>query len=417
MRIKEIKAREILDSRGNPTIRTTVTLHDGTTSSASVPSGASTGKFEAVELRDNDKNRYGGKGVLSAVSNVNDVIAPQICSTDFSQHDLDNTLKAMDGSDNLKNLGANAVLSVSLAFARAAAKAENVPLFQHLGNGAKLPVPMLNILNGGAHAANNLDIQEFMIMPVGFTKFSNALEASVSVYHNLGNLLRQKGLASTVGDEGGFAPDLKDEREAIELILEAIKLSGYNTEKDFKLALDMAASEWKTDGGYFLPKKKLQLSTDEMIEYVEKLTIDYPIISVEDPLGEEDYDGFKTLTDKIGNRLQIVGDDLFVTNKSRLSDGIKEGYANAILVKVNQIGTLTDALDTIHTAKGAAYKTIISHRSGETADTFIADLAVALNAGQIKTGAPCRSERVEKYNRLLKIEEILSPFYFYGDLF
>lgn len=417
MRIKEIKAREILDSRGNPTIRTTVTLHDGTTSSASVPSGASTGKFEAVELRDNDKNRYGGKGVLSAVSNVNDVIAPQICSTDFSQHDLDNTLKAMDGSDNLKNLGANAVLSVSLAFARAAAKAENVPLFQHLGNGAKLPVPMLNILNGGAHAANNLDIQEFMIMPVGFTKFSNALEASVSVYHNLGNLLRQKGLASTVGDEGGFAPDLKDEREAIELILEAIKLSGYNTEKDFKLALDMAASEWKTDGGYFLPKKKLQLSTDEMIEYVEKLTIDYPIISVEDPLGEEDYDGFKTLTDKIGDRLQIVGDDLFVTNKSRLSDGIKEGYANAILVKVNQIGTLTDALDTIHTAKGAAYKTIISHRSGETADTFIADLAVALNAGQIKTGAPCRSERVEKYNRLLKIEEILSPFYFYGDLF
>ena len=417
MRIKEIKAREILDSRGNPTIRTTVTLHDGTTSSASVPSGASTGKFEAVELRDNDKNRYGGKGVLSAVSNVNDVIAPQICSTDFSQHDLDNTLKAMDGSDNLKNLGANAVLSVSLAFARAAAKAENVPLFQHLGNGAKLPVPMLNILNGGAHAANNLDIQEFMIMPVGFTKFSNALEASVSVYHNLGNLLRQKGLASTVGDEGGFAPDLKDERDAIELILEAIKLSGYNTEKDFKLALDMAASEWKTDGGYFLPKKKLQLSTDEMIEYVEKLTIDYPIISVEDPLGEEDYDGFKTLTDKIGDRLQIVGDDLFVTNKSRLSDGIKEGYANAILVKVNQIGTLTDALDTIHTAKGAAYKTIISHRSGETADTFIADLAVALNAGQIKTGAPCRSERVEKYNRLLKIEEILSPFYFYGDLF
>lgn len=417
MRIKEIKAREILDSRGNPTIRTTVTLQDGTTSSASVPSGASTGKFEAVELRDNDKNRYGGKGVLTAVSNVNNVIAPQLCSTEFSQHELDNTLKAMDGSDNLKNLGANAVLSVSLAFARAAAKAENVPLFQHLGNGAKLPVPMLNILNGGAHAANNLDIQEFMIMPVGFTKFSNALEASVSVYHNLGNLLKQKGLASTVGDEGGFAPDLKDEREAIELILEAIKLSGYNTEKDFKLALDMAASEWKTNGGYFLPKKKLQLSTDEMIEYVEKLTIDYPIISVEDPLGEEDYDGFKTLTEKVGNRLQIVGDDLFVTNKSRLSDGIKEGYANAILVKVNQIGTLTDALDTIHTAKGAAYKTIISHRSGETADTFIADLAVALNAGQIKTGAPCRSERVEKYNRLLKIEEILSPFYFYGDLF
>lgn len=417
MRIKEIKAREILDSRGNPTIRTTVTLQGGTTSSASVPSGASTGKFEAVELRDNDKNRYGGKGVLTAVSNVNNVIAPQLCSTEFSQHELDNTLKAMDGSNNLKNLGANAVLSVSLAFARAAAKAENVPLFQHLGNGAKLPVPMLNILNGGAHAANNLDIQEFMIMPVGFTKFSNALEASVSVYHNLGNLLKQKGLASTVGDEGGFAPDLKDEREAIELILEAIKLSGYNTEKDFKLALDMAASEWKTNGGYFLPKKKLQLSTDEMIEYVEKLTIDYPIISVEDPLGEEDYDGFKTLTEKVGNRLQIVGDDLFVTNKSRLSDGIKEGYANAILVKVNQIGTLTDALDTIHTAKGAAYKTIISHRSGETADTFIADLAVALNAGQIKTGAPCRSERVEKYNRLLKIEEILSPFYFYGDLF
>lgn len=417
MKIKEIKAREILDSRGNPTIRTTVTLHDGTTSSASVPSGASTGKFEAVELRDNDKNRYGGKGVLTAVSNVNNVIAPQICSTEFSQKELDSTLKAMDGSDNLKNLGANAILSISLAFARASAKANNVPLFQHLGNGAKLPVPMLNILNGGAHAANNLDIQEFMIMPIGFTKFSNALEASVSVYHNLGSLLEQKGLASTVGDEGGFAPDLKDEREAIELILEAIKLSGYNTEKDFKLALDMAASEWKTDSGYFLPKKKLQLSTDELIEYVEKLTLDYPIISVEDPLGEEDYEGFKTLTKKTGDRLQIVGDDLFVTNKDRLSDGIKDEYANAILVKVNQIGTLTDALDTIHTAKGAAYKTIISHRSGETADTFISDLAVAINAGQIKTGAPCRSERVEKYNRLLKIEEILSPFSFYGDLF
>ncbi|MCD8328700.1 MAG: phosphopyruvate hydratase [Ruminococcus sp.] len=417
MRIKEVYAREILDSRGNPTIRTTITLYDNTISSASVPSGASTGKFEASELRDNDKNRYGGKGVLMAISNVNNVIAPQICSCEFSQKELDSTLKAMDGTDNLKSLGANAVLSVSLAFARASAKANGQPLFQYLGNGAKLPVPMLNILNGGAHAANNLDIQEFMIMPVGFTKFSNALEASVSVYHNLGELLRQKGLSSTVGDEGGYAPTLKDEREAIELILDAIRLSGYNTEKDFKLALDMAASEWRAKSGYFLPKKKTQLTSDELIEYVEKLAADYPIISVEDPLGEEDYEGFKKLTQKLGDKLQIVGDDLFVTNKSRLQDGIKEGYANAILVKVNQIGTLTDALDAIHTAKGAAYKTIISHRSGETADTFISDLAVAINAGQIKTGAPCRSERVEKYNRLLKIEEILSPFSFYGDLF
>ncbi len=417
MRIKELSAREILDSRGNPTVRTTITLYDSTTASASVPSGASTGKFEAAELRDGDKNRYGGKGVLKAVKNVNEIISPQVCGCEFTQTELDSTLKAMDGTQNLKSLGANAVLSVSLAFARAEAKTNKLSLFEHLGKGAKLPVPMLNILNGGVHAANNLDIQEFMIMPVGFSKFETALEASVTVYHTLGNLLKSKGLASTVGDEGGFAPDLKNEREAIEIILDAIKQAGFNCEKDFKLALDMAASEWKTADGYFLPKSKLQMTTDSLIEYVEKLTADYPIISVEDPLGEEDYEGFKKLTKRIGDRVQIVGDDLFVTNKQRLQDGISGGYANAILIKLNQIGTLTDAIDTVHTAKKSAYKTIISHRSGETSDTFIADLAVALNAGQIKTGAPCRSERVEKYNRLLKIESMLAPFSFYGDMF
>lgn len=416
MRIKSIKAREILDSRGNPTVRTSLMFENGVVSCASVPSGASTGKFEAVELRDNDKKRYCGKGVLKAVDNVNSIIAPQLKGKAFSQSELDSTLKAIDGSTELKNLGANACLSVSLAFARATAKARRKPLFKSLGGGAKLPVPMLNILNGGAHAANNLDIQEFMIMPVGFNSFSDAIEASVTVYHKLGSILKSKSLASTVGDEGGFAPDLKNEREAIELISEAITAAGYDTDTDFKLALDMAASEWKTEDGYYLPKAKKHLSSDELIEYVNKLTSDYPIISVEDPLGEEDYDGFVKLTQEIGDRVQIVGDDLFVTNKQRLSDGIKNGYANAILIKVNQIGTLTDAIDTVNLAKDSGYKTIISHRSGETADTFIADLAVALNAGQIKTGAPCRSERVEKYNRLLKIEDILSPYCFYGNL-
>lgn len=420
IRVTNICAREILDSRGNPTVSTTVTLADGTSASASVPSGASTGSFEAYELRDSEYNeRYNGKGVLSAVANVNKLIRPALtelkCTT---QAEADKIMTELDGSESLENLGANAVLSVSLALARAGAKSQGVPLYEYLGGISAniLPVPMMNILNGGAHAANNIDIQEFMIMPIKFKSFKEALRCGVEIYHSLGSILKAKGLSTTVGDEGGYAPSLETDEEAIALIIQAIKKAGYDTDR-VKIALDAAASEWqKKEGGYKLPKRQTELSVSEMISRWDLLCKKYPIVSIEDGLGESDFTGWAELTRKLGKKVQLVGDDLFVTNPHRLSVGIKEGAGNAILIKVNQIGTLTRAIEAIVMAKSHGYNTIISHRSGETEDTSIADLAVALNARQIKTGAPCRSERVAKYNRLLSIENRLGRHAKYGDI-
>ena len=406
-RIQSIKAREIIDSRGTPTVEATVTLTGGFTGTASVPSGASTGKFEAHELRDKDK-RYFGKGVLKAVENVNCTISPalsgeQRCTT----LSVDKALISLDGTKNKKSLGANATLAVSLAYARAKACEQNVPLYQYLGGvyGTKLPIPMMNILNGGAHASNNVDIQEFMIVPVGFDTFAQALRAGCEIYQSLKNILTKGSYSTSVGDEGGFAPSLKDEEEAIELIIKAIKEAGYTTD-EVKIALDIAASEWYDGHGkYKLPKSGKCYSSDELIEKWECLINKYPIISIEDPLGEEDYSGWTRITTKLKEKVMLVGDDLFVTNVERLKTGISDGMGNAVLVKPNQIGTLSEVLEVILEAKNHAYKTIISHRSGETDDSFIADLAVATNAGFIKTGAPCRMDRVAKYNRLLKIEE------------
>lgn len=408
-KIVKINAREVIDSRGFPTVSTTVILNDGSTGTASVPSGASTGTFEAYELRDIGMKRYGGRGVSRAVDNVNEVIAPEIIELEtINQGVIDRALLRIDGTENLANLGANAVLSVSLATAKAAAKSLNIPLFQYLGgiNGTTLPVPMMNILNGGAHASNNIDVQEFMIMPIGFETFREGLQACCEIYHILGAILKGEGLANTVGDEGGFAPHLENEEEAIKLILEAIKKSGYDTHR-IKLAIDAAASEWQFEGSYTMPKSKRSYKSADLISHWENLCSKYPIISIEDGLGEDDFNGWVDFTKRIGNKVQLVGDDLFVTNTNRLSKGIQMQAGNSILVKVNQIGTLSQSMAAVNMAQRAGFNTVISHRSGETEDTTIADIAVALNAGQIKTGAPCRSERTAKYNRLLSIEDFL----------
>lgn len=414
--ITDVYAREVLDSRGNPTIEVEVTTTDGI-GRAIVPSGASTGEYEAYELRDGDKKRYNGKGVLKAVKNVNDIIADEIIGMNVLEQRLtDDTLKSTDGTSSLKKLGANAVLGVSLACARAAACSLGIPLYKYIGgvNAHLMPVPMMNILNGGAHADNNVDIQEFMIMPVSANSFSDGLRQCSEVYFELKNLLKANRLSTAVGDEGGFAPNLSADEEALDFIIEAIKRSGYIPEEDFRIAIDAAASEWASDGEYVLPKSGIRKTSDELIAYWENLCNQYPIFSIEDPLGENDFGGFTSLTARMNGRIQIVGDDLFVTNPERLRAGIEKGAANSILIKVNQIGTLSDTLDAIETAHKAGYTAVISHRSGETEDTTIADIAVGVNAGQIKTGAPSRSERVAKYNRLLRIEEDLGPAAQYG---
>lgn len=411
--IKNIEALEVLDSRGNPTIQVEVVTEGGFSGVALVPSGASTGSFEAVELRDNDKSRFMGKGVQKAVENVNKKIAKKLMDMNvYDQRKIDEEMILLDDTLNKSNLGANAILGVSLAVAKAAANSLGMELYNYIGgiNASQLPIPMMNILNGGKHSDNNINIQEFMIMPVGSITFAERLKRGVEVYHSLKKVLKSKGYSVAVGDEGGFAPNLESEEEAIEVILEAVKQAGYEPKKDICIALDIASTEMYEEAqkigkiGYYFWKTDKFKTTEEMIEYIEELCNKYPIISVEDGLAEEDWEGWKTLTQKLGNKIQLVGDDLFVTNAKRLEKGIKENSANAILIKPNQIGTLTETLETIRLAKENGYKTIISHRSGETEDTTIADIAVAINAGQIKTGAPCRTDRVAKYNRLLNIE-------------
>lgn len=408
--ITEVYAREILDSRGNPTVEVEVCLEDGAVGRAAVPSGASTGVHEAVELRDGDKERYLGKGVTKAVDNVNDVIAEALIGLEATrQTEIDELLVRLDGTPNKGKLGANAILGVSMAVAKAAAASVGLPLYLYLGGVAakELPVPMMNILNGGQHADNNVDIQEFMIMPVGARSFSEALRMNAEIYHNLKALLKEKGLSTALGDEGGFAPDLKCNEEAIEVILEAVVRAGYKPKEDIVIALDVASSEMYEDGKYNLAGEGLVKTSAEMVEYLAALCEKYPIISIEDGLAEDDWEGWKALTERLGGKVQLVGDDLFVTNEERLVAGIEKGVANAILIKVNQIGTLTETFNAIETAKRAGYTCIISHRSGETEDTTLADIAVAVNAGQIKTGAPARTDRVAKYNQLLRIEEDL----------
>ena len=408
--ITEVYAREILDSRGNPTVEVEVILEDGAVGRAAVPSGASTGVHEAVELRDGDKDRYLGKGVTKAVDNVNDIIAEALIGLEATrQTEIDELLVRLDGTPNKGRLGANAILGVSMAVARAAASSVGLPLYLYLGGVAakELPVPMMNILNGGEHADNNVDIQEFMIMPVGAKSFSEALRMNAEIYHNLKALLKEKGLSTALGDEGGFAPNLNNNAEAIEVILEAVVKAGYKPEEDIVIALDVASSEMYKDGKYHLEGEGVVKTSEEMVDYLADLCEKYPIISIEDGLAEDDWAGWKLLTKKIGEKVQLVGDDLFVTNEERLVQGINKGVANAILIKVNQIGTLTETFNAIETAKRAGYTCIISHRSGETEDTTLADIAVAVNAGQIKTGAPARTDRVAKYNQLLRIEEDL----------
>jgi enolase len=409
--IEEVWAREILDSRGNPTVEAEVILEDGTTGRAAVPSGASTGENEAVELRDDDAARYLGKGVLKAVENINEKIAYELEGLDaLDQTLVDQTLIDLDGTENKSNLGANALLAVSMATARAAAAFQEMPLYRYIGgtNAKTLPVPMMNIINGGAHADNNVDFQEFMIMPVGAESFSEALRAGAEIFHNLKSVLKSRGYATSVGDEGGFAPNLKSNEEAIETILEAIEKAGYKAGENIMIALDPAASEFFKDGKYIFKKSdKRELSSDEMIAYWTDWTEKYPIISIEDGLAESDWEGWTKITQNIGKKVQLVGDDLFVTNTRFLQKGIDTGAANSILIKVNQIGTLTETLDTIELAKTNNMTCVISHRSGETEDSFIADLAVATNAGQIKTGSLSRSDRIAKYNQLLRIEEDL----------
>lgn len=408
--IESVKGREILDSRGNPTVEAEVCLSDGTVGIGRSPSGASTGAFEACELRDNDKSRYGGKGVLKAVDNINEKLAPILKGMDPSDtYCIDRTMNALDGTKDKSNIGANAILAVSLACANAAAKAQGIPLYRFIGgvSGSTMPVPMMNILNGGAHAANNVDIQEFMIMPVGADSFAKGLQWCSEVFHALAKILKTRGLATSVGDEGGFAPNLDSDSDAIELILEAVRQAGYEPESDFVLALDAAASEWKTGekGKYLLPKSKNEYTSEELISHWDILCDKYPIKSIEDPLDEEDWEGWKSITKRLGQKIQLVGDDLFVTNTERLGKGIKLGAANAILIKPNQIGTVSETIEAVKLAKKKGYRAVMSHRSGETEDSAIADLAVALNVGQIKTGAPSRGERTAKYNRLLRIEE------------
>lgn len=412
LEIEKVVGREILDSRGNPTVEAEVTLIDGTVSRGTAPSGASTGEFEALELRDGDKSRYLGKGVSKAVENINTVINNTITGMDASDiYAVDKAMIEADGTKDKSNLGANAILAVSIATARAAATALDIPLYRFLGgiSGNRLPVPMMNILNGGAHAANTVDVQEFMIMPVGAPSFKECLRWCAEVFHALAALLKSKGLATSVGDEGGFAPDLASDEEAIQYILEAVKNAGYEPGKDFMIAMDAASSEWKGSkkGEYVLPKAGTKFTSAELIEHWKKLVEKYPIISIEDALDEEDWEGWQQLTKELGGKVQLVGDDLFVTNTERLAKGIELGCGNSILIKLNQIGSVSETLEAIKMAHKAGYTAISSHRSGETADTTIADLAVALNTCQIKTGAPSRSERVAKYNQLLRIEEEL----------
>ena len=412
LEIEKVIGREILDSRGNPTVEAEVTLTDGTVARGTAPSGASTGEFEALELRDGDKSRYLGKGVSKAVNNINTVINDAIKGLDASDiYAVDRAMLKADGTKDKSNLGANAILAVSIATARAAATAMDIPLYRFLGgiSGNRLPVPMMNILNGGAHAANTVDVQEFMIMPVGAPSFKEALRWCAEVFHALAALLKSKGLATSVGDEGGFAPDLASDEEAIQYILEAVKNAGYEPGKDFMIAMDAASSEWKGEkkGEYILPKAGTKFTSAELIEHWKKLVEKYPIVFIEDALDEEDWEGWKLLTAEIGNKVQLVGDDLFVTNTERLKKGIDNKCGNSILIKLNQIGSVSETLEAIKMAHKAGYTAISSHRSGETADTTISDLAVALNTCQIKTGAPSRSERVAKYNQLLRIEEEL----------
>lgn len=412
LEIVKVIGREILDSRGNPTIEAEVYLADGTVGRGTAPSGASTGEFEALELRDGDKGRYGGKGVTKAVENINTAINDAVCGLDASDiYAVDRAMIKADGTKDKSKLGANAILAVSIAAARAASISLDIPLYRFLGgiSGNRLPVPMMNILNGGAHAANTVDVQEFMIMPVGAPSFKEALRWCAEVFHALAALLKSKGLATSVGDEGGFAPDLASDEEAIQYILEAVKNAGYEQGKDFMIAMDAASSEWKGSkkGEYVLPKAGTKFTSAELIEHWKKLVEKYPIISIEDALDEEDWEGWQLLTKELGSKVQLVGDDLFVTNTERLAKGISLGCGNSILIKLNQIGSVSETLEAIKMAHKAGYTAISSHRSGETADTTIADLAVALNTCQIKTGAPSRSERVAKYNQLLRIEEEL----------
>lgn len=412
LEIVKVIGREILDSRGNPTVEAEVYLTDGTVGRGTAPSGASTGEFEALELRDGDKGRYGGKGVTKAVENINTAINDAVCGLDASDiYAVDKAMIKADGTKDKSKLGANAILAVSIAAARAASISLDIPLYRFLGgiSGNRLPVPMMNILNGGAHAANTVDVQEFMIMPVGAPSFKEALRWCAEVFHALAALLKSKGLATSVGDEGGFAPDLASDEEAIQYILEAVKNAGYEPGKDFMIAMDAASSEWKGSkkGEYVLPKAGTKFTSAELIEHWKKLVEKYPIISIEDALDEEDWEGWQLLTKELGGKVQLVGDDLFVTNTERLAKGISLGCGNSILIKLNQIGSVSETLEAIKMAHKAGYTAISSHRSGETADTTIADLAVALNTCQIKTGAPSRSERVAKYNQLLRIEEEL----------
>lgn len=408
-RILSVQGFELMDSRSNPTVGARVILEDGSCGFAISPSGASTGAYEAHEMRDGDSARYGGRGVLKAVSAINEIIAPAFKGIAADEQRLiDKTMTELDGTENKSRLGANAVLAVSLAAAKAAAAHYGLPLYRYIGgiNAKVMPRPMMNILNGGAHAANNIDIQEFMIIPFNICCFSEGLRRCSEIYHALGSILKSHGKATGVGDEGGFAPDLESDEAAIELIIEAIEKAGYTTENT-KIALDVASSEWYSGGEYLLPKRNIKMTADSLIDYYEGLAAKYPIISIEDGAAEEDWNGWKKLTDRLGKRMQLVGDDLFVTNVRRFKKGIAEGAGNSILVKLNQIGTLSETLDVVELARENGYTAVISHRSGETEDTTIADLAVALNAGQIKTGAPCRTDRVAKYNRLLIIENEL----------
>lgn len=414
--IKKVKARQIFDSRSNPTVEAEVILENDISTLGAVPSGASTGSHEAVELRDGG-NDYNGKGVLKAVENVNSTINGILCGKDAeSIAQIDQLMIEADGTKNKSKLGANATLAVSIACAKAAARANNQPLYKFIGgnDAVTLPVPMMNILNGGAHADNNIDIQEFMIMPFGAKSFAQAMKMGTEIYASLKKILHNKGLSTAVGDEGGFAPNLASDEQALDLLTEAIISAGYKPGEDIKIALDAAASEWYKSGEYIQPKSRKKMTSDELIYYFEKLVDKYPIFSIEDPLAEDDFDGFRKITEKLGNKVQIVGDDLFVTNSERLQKGIEEKAANAILIKPNQIGTISETISTVKLAKNNNYNTIMSHRSGETEDSTIADLAVALNCGQIKTGAPARSDRVAKYNQLLRIEEELGKRAIYG---
>ncbi len=416
--IEDIVADEVLDSRGNPTVRATVTLSDGSVASAIVPSGASTGKREALELRDADKDRFGGKGVLKAVENINGPIADELVGySPYNQADIDYMMKKLDGTNNYASLGANAVLGVSMAVARAAANSLKMPLYRYLGgaNAVVMPTPMLNIINGGEHANNSVDFQEYMIMPVGFDRFSEGLRASAEVYHTLKKIIDGMGESTAVGDEGGFAPNLKSNEEPIEVIMEAIKKAGYKAGEEIAIALDVAASELVNDEGkYVLKSEDRVLSSSELIDYYENLIDKYPIVSLEDGLSEDDWSGWSELTEKLSSKVQLVGDDLFVTNVNILSEGISKGIANSILIKPNQIGTVSETMQTVRLAQRNGYTCVMSHRSGESEDTFIADFAVALNTGQIKTGSTARSDRIAKYNRLLAIERELGQFEYLG---